>query len=496
MKVVSKLEEGAVPLRATVVPTSACVLFLAMILTVSSRGIGLISVAGRQYFGLWSGLPTSLLAVAYALFAAVSYFNLKVLAQKTVLVAGLSSGLVFGLLLAAGVVVRSGPLFVAGIALFAVAFAWATFLFACCLVCLPSVRAAAVATVGGTVLWQFALFGLPPLDGRWSGPLILGAVCTAAIAGLTIMERDQLRRIGLREPLAAMELTNPLSALRVSPRLYGCVFLVSLTYYFSNSLGVPGMTARRLIVVVVLLALLYLLLIQREAQEDHLFSLVVFCIVAGLLIAPLMLDRDTFIAHTCMFLGARCFDILLWLVVYGLGVRNITVMLPFFGVAYGLNALGRLLGGILGTAAMAMVDSNMLSTQAVILGLALFFFGFIWLGFRDFSFTRAIRGVDAIEGFEPLHVTEQEIAGPSDWLENRCHALAEHASLTPRETEILELLARGRNAQFIMDTLVITRNTAKAHIRHVYTKLGIHSQQELLTLVEGTTDETSEGFRD
>lgn len=138
---------------------------------------------------------------------------------------------------------------------------------------------------------------------------------------------------------------------------------------------------------------------------------------------------------------------------------------------------------------MAMVGSHALSAQAAILGLALFFFCFMWLGFRDFSFTRAIRGVDVLDAVEPSpdRVAEGERVPQvqESELEARCRSLAEAAALTPREAEILELLARGRNAQFIMDTLTITRNTAKAHIKHVYTKLGVHSQQELLTLVEG-----------
>ena len=47
------------------------------------------------------------------------------------------------------------------------------------------------------------------------------------------------------------------------------------------------------------------------------------------------------------------------------------------------------------------------------------------------------------------------------------------------------MLARGRNAGFIMSELHIKRNTVKAHTAHVYAKIGVHSQQELLTLVQG-----------
>lgn len=46
------------------------------------------------------------------------------------------------------------------------------------------------------------------------------------------------------------------------------------------------------------------------------------------------------------------------------------------------------------------------------------------------------------------------------------------------------MLARGRNGQYVMDHYVISRNTVKSHVKHIYAKLGVHSQQELIDLVE------------
>lgn len=69
-------------------------------------------------------------------------------------------------------------------------------------------------------------------------------------------------------------------------------------------------------------------------------------------------------------------------------------------------------------------------------------------------------------------------------VEDRCHQLAQACGLTPRELEILSLLARGRDAGFICDELGISRNTVNVHRKAVFSKLGIHSQQELLSAVE------------
>ena len=36
----------------------------------------------------------------------------------------------------------------------------------------------------------------------------------------------------------------------------------------------------------------------------------------------------------------------------------------------------------------------------------------------------------------------------------------------------------------IRDMLVLSRNTVKTHVQNIYAKLGVHSQQELIDLVE------------
>ena len=62
--------------------------------------------------------------------------------------------------------------------------------------------------------------------------------------------------------------------------------------------------------------------------------------------------------------------------------------------------------------------------------------------------------------------------------------------LSPRQAEVLNLLARGHNASYIEDKLCISLSTAKSHISGVYRKLGVHTQQELLAFVQNEIEET------
>ena len=73
-------------------------------------------------------------------------------------------------------------------------------------------------------------------------------------------------------------------------------------------------------------------------------------------------------------------------------------------------------------------------------------------------------------------------------IDTRCAHLASVHGLTEREGEVFALLARGRNGAFIQEECRVTRNTAKTHIRHIYQKLGVHTQQELIDLVESGRD--------
>lgn len=66
----------------------------------------------------------------------------------------------------------------------------------------------------------------------------------------------------------------------------------------------------------------------------------------------------------------------------------------------------------------------------------------------------------------------------------RIATLSKDYSLSPKETEVLFLLAKGRNAEYIQNELVVSRHTAKAHIYHIYQKTGVHSRQALIDMLE------------
>ena len=69
---------------------------------------------------------------------------------------------------------------------------------------------------------------------------------------------------------------------------------------------------------------------------------------------------------------------------------------------------------------------------------------------------------------------------------------AQRSGLTGRETEVVSLLAMGRSVPVIASQLGITQNTVRFHCKNVYDKLGVHSKQELLALIDERTSDGRE----
>ena len=123
--------------------------------------------------------------------------------------------------------------------------------------------------------------------------------------------------------------------------------------------------------------------------------------------------------------------------------------------------------------ALAAADIDMASTTVLLFALAL-------VG----TFCLELRDQDTKWLFAELR--GEPVSAPADYrsLEERCEEVGKQHKLTPRELEIMQLLCKGRTKAYIAETLYLTENTVKGHTKHIYSKLDVHSKQELLDLVE------------
>ena len=96
--------------------------------------------------------------------------------------------------------------------------------------------------------------------------------------------------------------------------------------------------------------------------------------------------------------------------------------------------------------------------------------------------TSSVRSMDG--GSATSKHEAQQPSNTFDQLPYTCHLIAVEYDLTRREEEILQLLVRGRTAARIAETLCITTATTRTHLRNIYAKLGVHSQQDILDMYE------------
>ena len=55
-----------------------------------------------------------------------------------------------------------------------------------------------------------------------------------------------------------------------------------------------------------------------------------------------------------------------------------------------------------------------------------------------------------------------------------------NSPLSSRETEVLELLSRGKSYSNIAEELFIDKETVRTHIKNIYWKLEVHSKAEAI----------------
>jgi DNA-binding NarL/FixJ family response regulator len=95
---------------------------------------------------------------------------------------------------------------------------------------------------------------------------------------------------------------------------------------------------------------------------------------------------------------------------------------------------------------------------------------------------RAVRVVAAGDALLAPSVTRRLIAGFVRQPRSARRPSAGLDVLTPRETEVLRLIARGLSNTEISDTLVIAEQTTKTHIGRILAKLGLRDRAQAVVL--------------
>lgn len=70
------------------------------------------------------------------------------------------------------------------------------------------------------------------------------------------------------------------------------------------------------------------------------------------------------------------------------------------------------------------------------------------------------------------------------WQTDLCRMATAGSDITPAEFDVVLYTYRGYSAKKTAETLLVSESTVKTHLTHIYRKLGIHTKQELIDLVD------------
>ena len=202
---------------------------------------------------------------------------------------------------------------------------------------------------------------------------------------------------------------------------------------------------------------------------DHLtYQIALPLMAAGFLFLPLHEPWNVIGTAVHQF-GYQYFYIIIWALWALLARKLDKPVARFASLSMMMLMAGQLAGSIAGAQLVLLADDPY--TMAVVAACSVFVILLVSLFAFESPFPESGWSM-----FDPLGQD-----GPAP---RSLKKLAEMRGLSPRETEVLELLAKGRNCSFISTQLVISEETAKTHIKRIYRKFGVHSQQALLDMIE------------
>lgn len=516
-KAVHRIERATVhieistSLRARQIATVLCIA-LAALITVA-RNDSLLPLAPN-----WaSNLSIAIFSLIFAALSVAAYRAPHRISPRMMTIAAICSALAGGFLwkslnpyegIGAHGNMSSIAIFFLAELFFGISRAWATTLAALALSTSPdSKQLLPYACIGVGAAYALRL-ALPVFDQQPAPILIAFLLICLLTLSHKLAAKALLTASGAESP-HDLEVTNPFSFIPLTSHFYLCIFLFEMTFGFSVYLNYGG--AAPLQYAFICLALLgagvYAAAGNRSVEkhrifsrpvdipsnqapqhkiglpsigysEDSMFSICFLAVMLGLLILTAS-PTEMAMAPVILSSGSQCFYAFTFSVLANAGRKNPQGALMVITSGFAVSSIGSFFGflfaDLIHAAALTYPDLPALATA----GFAFVLLAYIQLGMKSYRFSQQFDRVVPID--------EDGVASKASILNNdiynaRFELISQDRGLTAREKEVAQLLARGRNGAYIQEKLVISRNTTKTHIRHIYNKLEVHSQQELIDL--------------
>ncbi len=344
---------------------------------------------------------------------------------------------------------------------------------------IPSIAQAVTLAFLGNCACSYAAWFMPASAG-------LLAFFIAPIAALLLahgVAKPALAEVRASESPADIAITQPSSFLALGSQLFVCLFFFRVAFGFSLRYGeVNGAPLADFfsIVPVGILAIATVASAGKLMKSDLLAQISVLFVLAGFFATTISATWAYAASVSLLSCGNALFDVVGWVVLAAVGARNVRASVAAIAWGRGVSAIGSIVGAALGVWASTTSATHPVAVQLATGAFIIAVTAYALIGLKKFSFIDTINGVTQVIDEQPAAIEE----APHATLEQACVAIADRASLTPREREVFEMLARGRDSFYIQEQLTVSRNTVKAHVKHIYAKLDIHAHQDLLDMVE------------
>lgn len=227
----------------------------------------------------------------------------------------------------------------------------------------------------------------------------------------------------------------------------------------------------------------------------HIYQLLFPALTIGFLLPSLFGQQYTTLLVAFLMFGFEVVNLLLIITCAVYTIRNGLPASPLYALCIGPVLLAMLVGSEAGALLGPVLSGDVAHWASIIL------FCIVLL---SVALVLVARG----KGKAPASMTDAELTAPAspsasgdngsasaaataDRGESGRHATEqrqvvraylEEQGLSPRETEVAELLMKGHSISAIAGKLFISENTTRGHAKSIYKKLAVHSRQELVDL--------------
>lgn len=202
-------------------------------------------------------------------------------------------------------------------------------------------------------------------------------------------------------------------------------------------------------------------------------------VILPLLILFLMGAPYVFIDHPELQIVRIAGSFALWelFLIYIAVTLSQRLKMPLVKLYLYLN-IGRSAGVLVGTGVTYLVSTFLATTNGAVEQIAMAVVVLACQIMLILSFMISQRQIEEVASAQPNQPLDQASA-----------VIARRYLLTPREEEILKLVAKGRTVPRISEELFISPSTTTTHMNHIYKKCDVHTKQQLLDLCEGALSE-------